>query len=213
MFITFEGVEGSGKSTAVCGVARRLAARGCEVLVTREPGGSELGRELRQLLLGTTQDLDPMAELCLFLADRAQHVAKVIRPSLAKGIVVLCDRYADSTMAYQGWGRGLDKEAIATLNAIACHGLVPDLTLVLDVPVEEGLRRVARRNADGSGVAEGRIDRETVSFHKAVREGFLSLSRQEPKRVRLIDSGPPREEVLEVCMREIDALWADRFPD
>ncbi|MDO5538078.1 MAG: dTMP kinase [Desulfovibrionaceae bacterium] len=204
MFITFEGVEGAGKSTAIRGVAASLEARGAKVLLTREPGGSGLGRELRRLLLGTSMDLDPLAELCLFLADRAQHVARIIRPALARGEIVLCDRYADSTIAYQGFARGLDVERLVTLNDIATGSLVPDLTLVLDLPVEEGLARVAARRADAGADEEGRIDAETVSFHEAVRRGFHRIAADEPGRVRLIDSRPPKETVLAACLAEID---------
>ncbi len=207
MFITFEGVDGAGKSTACRAVAAAMEARGRQVLLTREPGGCELGRDLRRLLLASSSDIDPVAELCLFLADRAQHVAKVMRPALAGGKVVICDRYTDSTMAYQGWGRGLDRERLALLNAVASGGLVPDLTLVLDLPVEEGLRRVARRVAEEQGrVDEGRFDAETVSFHAAVRKGFHALAAREPQRVRLVDSTAPKEAVFAACMAAIDSI-------
>ncbi len=207
MFITFEGVEGAGKSTACRAVAAALEARGRQVLLTREPGGCDLGRDLRRLLLSSSSDIDPVAELCLFLADRAQHVAKVMRPALAAGKVVVCDRYTDSTMAYQGWGRGLDRRQLALLNGVASGGLVPDLTLVLDLPVEEGLRRVARRAAEERGVVdEGRFDDETVGFHSAVRDGFHALAAQDPRRVRLIDATADQEAVLAACMAEIDSL-------
>ncbi len=206
MFITFEGIEGAGKTTVIQEIGKILDERGASVLVTREPGGSTFGTSLRRLLLSCDTDLDPMAELYLFLADRAQHVSKVLRPALDRGDIVLCDRYTDSTIAYQGYARGLDKNELYTLNAIASGGLQPDLTLVLDLPVEEGLARAAKRRSLMQSDKEARFDLETLSFHKAVYEGFHAIAAGEPERVRLINASLPKEEVVRACMAEIDRL-------
>lgn len=201
MFVTFEGVEGAGKSTALKNMARELGQEGVDVLVTREPGGSGLGKALRTLLLDCNSRITPDAELCLFLADRAQHVAEIIRPALAAGKVVLCDRYADSTYAYQGFARGMDLGRLRLLNDAVTGGLRPDLTLVFDVPEEEGLARARARNqSEGTEVSEGRFDRETLKFHAAVRGGFMKLAAAEPQRMRIIDSTAPRGEVLSRCL-------------
>ena len=201
MFVTFEGVEGAGKSTALKNMARELGQEGADVLVTREPGGSGLGKALRTLLLACNSQITPDAELCLFLADRAQYVAEVIRPALAAGKVVLCDRYADSTYAYQGFARGMDLGRLRLLNDAVTGGLRPDLTLVFDVPEEEGLARARARNqSEGTEVSEGRFDSETLKFHAAVRGGFLKLAAAEPQRMRIIDSTACRADVLARCL-------------
>ena len=186
------GLSGAGKSTALKNMARELGQEGADVLVTREPGGSGLGKALRTLLLDCNSQITPDAELCLFLADRAQHVAEVIRPALAAGKVVLCDRYADSTYAYQGFARGMDLGRLRLLNDAVTGGLRPDLTLVFDVPEEEGLARARARNqSEGS---------ETLKFHAAVRGGFLKLAAAEPQRMRIIDSTACRADVLARCL-------------
>ncbi len=209
MFITFEGIEGAGKTTVIQEIGKILDERGASVLVTREPGGSAFGTTLRKLLLSCDTDLDPVAELYLFLADRAQHVSKVLRPAIDRGDIVLCDRYTDSTIAYQGYARGLDKNKLYTLNAIASQGLQPDLTLVLDLPVEEGLARAAKRRSLMQSDEEARFDLETLAFHKAVCAGFHDIAASEPERVRLVNASLPREEVVSACLAEIDRL-ADR---
>lgn len=204
MFITFEGVEGAGKSTALTGVAAKYAASGLEVVCTREPGGSALGKTLRSLLLDGKTSMVSEAELFLFLADRAQHVAEVIRPALARGAMVLCDRFTDSTLAYQGFARGLDLSTLATLNATATGGLEPDLTLLFDLPVEEGLARVARRRQELGEAGCDRLDAEAVSFHEAVRAGFHFIAEHAPSRVCLLDASLAREAVLAACCRAIE---------
>ena len=205
MFVTFEGMEGSGKSTALAGVAERLEAMGMDVVCTREPGGSELGRTVRTLLLDAKRSMVPEAELFLFLADRAQHVAEVIRPALARGAMVLCDRFTDSTLAYQGHARKLDLQVLASFNQAATGGLEPDLTLLFDLPVEEGLRRVEERRAQLGDEGYDRLDAEKRAFHEAVRAGFRLIAEQAPSRVCVLDATLSKEEVLCACLEAIQA--------
>ena len=196
MFLTVEGVEGSGKSTLLDSLAARLEAEGRSVMRTREPGGSSLGAHIRPLVLSAGHKPDPRAELFLFLADRAQHVAEVVKPALAAGTLVLCDRYADSTIAYQGYGRGMDVDRLQQLNDFATDGLWPDLTLLLVLLVETGLLRATRRNATtGLSRAEGRFEAETLAFHERIRQGFLARARCYPDGVRVLDAAlpPPAE--------------------
>lgn len=198
MFITFEGIEGSGKSTALTLLAQELERRGFDVLRTREPGGCGLGRAIRPILLDArTRSLNMRAELYLFLADRAQHVAEVIRPALEAGQIVLCDRYTDSTLAYQGYGRGLDPEKLRRINEMATGGLAPDLTLLMDLPVGLGLERAGLRNQrQGTVLSEGRFDAESMDFHERVRQGYLALAEEEPQRIACINAEQRPEDVL-----------------
>ena len=207
MFITFEGIEGAGKSTAIEFLVNYLQAHGYDPVTTREPGGSALGRRLRALLLDVrTTGLSSRAELFLFLADRAQHVAEVIRPALEAGQVVLCDRFTDSTLAYQGYGRGLDTEYLRSLNQAATGGLQPELTLLLDLPVRCGLERAGERNrAAGIVIAEGRFDSESIDFHERVRRGYRALADEEPERFAIIDAAQPPEDVVLQCRSAIEA--------
>ncbi len=197
MFITFEGIEGSGKSTQISRLEALLRGQGHEVLRTFEPGGSVLGMSLRRILLDTAnKDLTSQAELFLMLADRAQHVIQVIRPALAAGKVVLCDRFADSTLAYQGYGRGLDPAQLETLNALAVDGIWPQLTFLLDLEPEQGLRRAQARNAqEGKAQREGRFEAESLAFHTRVRNGYLELARQYPHRICRVDASLPEDRV------------------
>ena len=184
MFITFEGPEGAGKSTQVRLLAEFLRAAGHVVVVTREPGGTPIGDQVRAVLHDTANTaMAPTAEMLLYAASRAQLVHEVIRPALAGGSVVLCDRYADSTMAYQGFGRGLDRAMLATLTAIATGGLRPDLTLLLDLDVARGL---GRRRDEGEEM--NRLDLETIEFHERVRRGYLALAAAELGRWVYIDA-------------------------
>ena len=173
MFITFEGIEGSGKTTAQRLLALELEKRGHDVLLTREPGGCGLGRALRPILLDARNSgLCNRAELYLFLADRAQHVAEIIRPAVEAGQIVICDRYTDSTLAYQGYGRGRDPDRLRRANDLATGGLQPDLTLLCDLPVSVGLERAGLRNRrEGTVLSEGRFDSESLNFHERVRQG------------------------------------------
>lgn len=183
MFITFEGVEGSGKTTQIARLAARLREDDGrqDVLVTREPGEGPLGRELRQLLLHPPADvaIEDRVELLLMLADRAQHVAQIIRPHLENGGLVLCDRYADSSVAYQGYGRGLDVDVVHRLNEFATNGLRPDLTFLLDLNPADGLARQAERT---------RMEAESLAFHTRVRDGFLEIAKAEPSRFIVLDA-------------------------
>jgi len=189
--ITFEGIEGSGKSTHLRHVAAHLCAAGRAVVETREPGGTPAGDAIRRLLLGPERvPLAPLTELFLYCADRSQHVAQVIRPALEAGRIVLCDRFSDSTIAYQGYGRGLDLDVVRALDARARTGVVPWLTVLLDCPVDEGLRRARGR----AGPAD-RFEEEVRAFHERVRAGFLALAAAEPARFCVIDSTPPRADV------------------
>lgn len=186
-FITFEGIEGCGKSTQLELLKAHLEKKGRRVLSVREPGGTLLGERVRSVLLnGTEEGIDPWAELFLYEACRAQLVAKVIRPALAEGKVVLSDRFFDSTLAYQGFGRGLDAEKIESLNALATGGLVPDLTFLVDCAEEVGLKRAWARIDASTGAREDRFEKEELAFHRRVREGFLAIAKAAP-RVRVID--------------------------
>jgi len=192
-FITFEGIEGCGKTTQL----RRLADRlGAAAVVTREPGGTAIGRAVRQVLLDpASSGMTPMAELLLYFADRAQNVGEVVRPGLAEGRVVLCDRHVESSLAYQGYGRGLPLGAIRELAVLATGGLRPDLIVLLDVAVEVGLARVGQRGA------HDRLEAEVREFHDRVREGYEALVAEEPARWLRLDGTAPPDAVL-------DALWA-----
>ena len=196
MFITFEGVEGSGKGTMLAKTGRWLEERGKEVLLTREPGGCPLGKRLRALLLDARNtDIKPEAELFMYLADRAQHVGELIRPALRDGRIVLSDRYADSSIVYQGYGRGLGPEALFRLNDMAVGGLWPVLTLVLDIEPDVGLARAKARNLElGIAETEGRFEAEILSFHEEVRRGYMDWAARNPERIKVIvASGSPDE--------------------
>lgn len=197
MFITFEGIEGSGKSTALRAVAERLRELGHGVLATREPGGSQLGGVLRKILLDVaTTNLATEAELFLYLADRAQHVREHILPALEEDMIVLCDRFADSTVVYQGFGRGVDLEKLHYCNDVAVGGLWPDLTLLLDVAPEIGLKRAISRNMEeAKAQREGRFEAESLDFHTRVRDGYLQWAVRHPDRFRVVDASRPLDEV------------------
>ncbi len=189
IFITFEGIEGSGKSTQMRLLREYLEKRGHGVLTLREPGGTSLGERVRSMLLTVgDEEIDPRAELFLYEACRAQLVSRVILPALRAGRIVLSDRFTDSTLAYQGYGRGLDAGRILSVNDFATGGLVPDLTFLLDVDVEAGLRRAMKRmDGDAAHQREDRFEREEAAFHERVRSGFLEIARREAERVRVID--------------------------
>ncbi len=203
-FITFEGIEGCGKSTQARVLVERLNGEGRQALLTHEPGGSELTVEIRRLLADPDGELDRQAELFLFLADRAQHVATIIRPALEAGTIVVSDRYSDSTMAYQGYGRGHDLRWLAEINQKACQATMPDLTLWLDCSVETGLDRAIKQR----GGPSDRFEREPLEFHRSVRGGFVELHRQSSERMVRIDAEAPPEEVGNEIYRHV----AGRLP-
>ena len=192
--ITLEGGEGAGKSTQLARLAAALQQSGLSVVTTREPGGSPAGERIRKLLVeGEPGSMAPMTEALLHFAQRAEHIEKTIRPALARGAWVVCDRFADSTMAYQGYGHGLGRAPIQSLCQLVCGDLVPALTLIFDVPVEIGLARAASRRG-----VETRYERMDASFHERLRRGFLDIAKREPKRCAVIDAA-----------REVDAVTAE----
>lgn len=189
MFVTFEGVDGAGKSTLIAALAERLRTSGIQVLVTREPGDGEFGIAVRELLLD--RHICPEAELFLFLADRSEHVRNTVVPALGRGETVLCDRYGDSTVVYQGFARGFDIEHLKELNKFATNNLVPDRTFILDLdPVD-----AAKRRTKGD-----RLDREVEEFHQKVRDGFLSLAAAEPNRFTVLDATKPTDQLVELAL-------------
>ncbi len=185
-FITFEGIDGSGKSTQLRMLTSELRLRGHEVIATREPGGTPLGTRLREALLDTEQQVDPLAELLLYAADRAQHVRALVRPALEAGHIIISDRYADATIAYQGAGRGFPESLIAEVVALATGGLMPDLTLIFDLSVEESRERTNRR--DTTDQKQDRLDAEDAAFHIRVREAYMRIAAADPDRVKIINS-------------------------
>jgi dTMP kinase len=192
-FITFEGIDGSGKSTQLRMLASELRVRGLNVLSTCEPGGTPLGRRLREAFLETEENVAPLAELLLFAADRAQHVNFLVKPALEEGKIVVSDRYADATVAYQGAGRGFSESIINQIIEFATGGLKPDLTLFFDLPIEQALRRTALRNE--AGEQKNRMDRETTAFYERVRGAYLTIAGDEPERFRVIDASGSTGEI------------------
>ncbi len=196
-FITIEGVEGSGKTTQATLLAEYLRKQGLSVLETREPGGTRVGEKIREILLSPAHsDLAEKTELLLFLAARAQLVSEVIRPALEIGTWVVCDRFSDATVAYQGNGRGIDRLALRELNDLATSNLKPDLTILLDLDVETGIRRALKAKAEFFDSEKGdRMEREHEKFHRRVREGYLKLADEEPDRIKVIPVSGSIEEV------------------
>jgi dTMP kinase len=192
LFITLEGPEGSGKSTQIRHLAAALRRSGYQVVQTREPGGTVVAEAIRRTLLlsSSREAITPEAESLLILAARSQHVTHLIAPALRRGAIVLCDRFSDSTFAYQGFARGLDLAWLQAANAVATNGRSPDLTLLFDVPVAVGLAR--RRKAQGK---QNRLDRESVRFHRLVRQGFLQLAVQSPRRIKVVDADRSEQEI------------------
>ncbi|MDF1594005.1 MAG: dTMP kinase [Desulfobacterales bacterium] len=203
MFITFEGIEGSGKTTQVKHVAGFLRKKGHECVITREPGGTPIGQKIRAILLDpASKGMSPLAELLLYTADRVQHVKELLGPSLAAGKTVLCDRYFDATLVYQGYARGLDVELIEQLHKLLLAGLRPDITFLLDLPPETGLSRAWAQINNGNRTGrESRFEKEALSFHEKVRSGYLTLARKEPERFRIIDAGRDVDDVQQEILK------------
>ncbi len=190
-FITFEGIDGSGKSTQLRLLAGFLEQAGCDILLTREPGGTPVGNRLRGALLDAHEEVDPLTELLVFAADRAQHVRRVLRPALKSGRVVISDRYADATRAYQGAGRGFSTDLIAEIIQLATEGLQPELTVLFDLSIEDSTARTQRR---GDGAQRGdRLDAEDDAFHTRVRAAYLQLAQAEPERIKIVNTNQPLE--------------------
>jgi len=209
--ITFEGVEGSGKTTQIRLLEKRLTNKGYHCTVTREPGGSPVGDQIRKILLSSdTKELTPLGELFLYEAARIQHVAHVIGPALRKGRIVLCDRFCDATLAYQGYARGLDLRMVEDLNRLASQAITPDLTLLLDCPVALGLKRASHRiNAKKPALREDRFEREALAFHQRVRDAYLRIARENPDRTRVVDSSSGKSETHRVVCDIVETRLHD----
>jgi len=192
-FISFEGIDGSGKSTQLRLIAGDLRVRGFDVLTTMEPGGTPLGRRLREAFLETEESVSPRAELLLFAADRAQHVNFLVKPALEQGKIVISDRFADATFAYQGAGRGFDEKTVNQVIMLATDGLKPDLTLFFDIPIEKAISRTNSRT--GNEAIKNRMDLETTEFYSRVRAAYLKIAQKEPKRFQVIDASGSIDEV------------------
>ena len=198
LFITFEGIDGCGKTTQIELLKNSLEKQGKNVLLTREPGAKGLGEKLREILLNYEGDVSSNCESFLFLADRAQHIDTIIKPAIEKGIIVICDRHTDSTVAYQGYGRGLDLKQIHYLNNIATSGIKPDLTFILDIDVETSLERI--------GKARDRMESAGIEFFNRVRNGYIEISKQEPNRVKLINGKDSIENIHNQIITYINEL-------
>ncbi|MFH1263304.1 MAG: dTMP kinase [Pseudomonadota bacterium] len=206
-FVTFEGIEGSGKSTQVRALEAHYSGKGLRVLTTREPGGTVLGNEIRPLLVRSrTEPLDAAAELFLLEAARAQLVARILTQAFETHDLVLCDRYADASLAYQGGGRGLDLAFVTQANHYATHGFVPDLTVLLDMTPEVSLERALKRIARSTGAAEDRFEKEEIAFHQRVRTTYLDLAKKEPARFLVVDAALPPKEIEGKLTVRIDTL-------
>lgn len=221
LFITFEGPEGSGKTTQMQLLADYLKERGYSVLTTREPGGTSIGEQIREVLLSPeNREMSSLTEVLLYSASRAQHVEQVIRPHLEDGYIVLCDRYADSTLAYQGYGHNLDLATVRTITEFATNGLKPDLTFYLDLPVEVGLRRRLGLR-EGQSLSEARVqlplfekwdrfDTKELEFHRRVRVGYQELAAAEPERWLVIDATCPVKEIRRIIRGKVEDKLAER---
>lgn len=205
-FITFEGIDGSGKSTQLRMLASDLRARGVDVISTHEPGGTPLGRRLREAFLETEETVAPRAELLLFAADRAQHVEFLIKPALAEGRTVISDRYADATFAYQGAGRGFEEETVNEVIALATGGLKPDLTLFFDISVERALGRM--NSHSGNERIQNRMDLETAEFYTRVREAYLGIAEREPERFKIVDANGSVDEIHRTVAEIVNGFLA-----
>lgn len=207
IFITFEGIEGTGKSTQIVLLANYLVARKRPVTLTREPGGTSIGDQVRRILLDPQNtNLAARAELLLYAAARVQHIEELIRPELAAGKIVLCDRFSDATLAYQGYGRSLEPDTILTLDRIATGGMKPDLTILLDIDPTAGLARARGRNSTRGLETEARFENEDLAFHDRVRRGYLVLAEQEPDRFQVVDATPTPDEIQNRIRKIVDDM-------
>ena len=207
MFITLEGIEGAGKTCQIPAIVSFLNSKGFDCITTREPGGTAIGGQIRKVLLDPANTgLDPSAELLLYVADRIQHIRTVIEPHLAAGRIVVCDRYFDATLVYQGYARGLDKPMIRKLHELVCNNLQPDVTLLFDLEPETGLARAWRQIDNGRRTgSESRFEQEKIEFHRKVRNGYLELAHQFPQRFRIIDAAQDQEAVSRAIRTELAA--------
>jgi dTMP kinase len=204
LFITFEGIEGCGKTTQIERLGRRLHAHGIPFVATLEPGGTQIGQGIRRILLDSrNKNLTPLAELVLYAADRAQHVEEVIKPALKQGKWVICDRFADATVVYQGWARGQDMRLVRILNEKVTEGVHPDRTFLLDCPVEIGLQRALDRNQSDPDPGQDRFEKEQMVFHQAVRRAYLDLAEKEQNRIVVIEASAGEDAVEEAIFRHI----------
>ena len=207
LFITFEGVEGSGKTSQIQRLKKYLTEKGIPCRITREPGGCPIGEKVRKILLNPDhREMVPTTELFLYEAARAQHVKEVLKPFLKKGGVILCDRFCDATLAYQGYGRRIELKWIDRLNRLSSQGIKPDVTFLLDCPSDVGLNRALQRNRALKQEREERFEREEIQFHRRVRKGYLAIARKEPHRVKVIDTREGEEKVFEKIRKIIDNL-------
>ena len=207
LFITFEGVEGSGKTSQIQRLKKYLTQKGIPCKVTREPGGSPIGEKVRKILLNPEhREMVPATELLLYEAARAQHVKEVLKPLLKKGGIILCDRFCDATLAYQGYGRRIDLKWVDRLNDLSSQDIKPDVTFLLDCPTVVGLNRALQRNRTLGQEREERFEREEIQFHRRVRKGYLAIARKEPHRVKVIDTREGEEKVFEKIRKIVDNL-------
>ena len=206
MFITLEGIEGSGKSTQILHVFNFLNKLGLKCVITREPGGTRIGRKIRSILLDPESSaMNPAAELLLYTADRVQHIQEIILPMIEGGSIVICDRYFDATLAYQGVARGLDMSLIQDLHKLICRNLKPDLTFLLDLTPDTGLLRAWKQLKSGSRMdTESRFEKETLAFHERVRAGYLGIAEKEPERFRIIDASQSEDQVQAQITRVLE---------
>ncbi len=211
LFITFEGVEGSGKTSQIQRLKKYLTQKGIPCKVTREPGGCAIGEKVRKILLNPDhREMVPATELFLYEAARAQHVKEVLKPLLKRGEIVLCDRFCDATLAYQGYGRRIDLKWIERLNRVSSQGIKPDVTFLLDCPSDVGLNRALQRNRTLRQEREERFEREEIQFHRRVRKGYLAIARREPHRVKVIDTREGEEKVFEKIRKIVDNLVKEK---
>lgn len=198
LFITFEGIDGCGKTTQIELLKEELEKKGYTVLLTREPGAKGLGEKFREILLNYDREVSSNCESFLFLADRAQHVDTIIKPAINNGTIVLCDRHTDSTVAYQGYGRELDLEQIYQLNKIATNGIIPDITFILDIDIDTSLQRI--------GKGRDRMENAGREFFERVRNGYIEISKQEPERVKLLNGNSPIKEIQNTISNYVEKL-------